>query len=170
MPHLNIKLFARQPGFPVHDVIPVFHRWIQQAALPDLLIDVTDYSHVEQGPGVLLIGHEAIYGLDQRGGRLGLLYNRRVAATGPEPLPQAFEAAQRACRLLEAAFPGRLTFSQDEIEITWNDRLLHPNTDEGWQAVEPEVRQFAGAHFGAATFTVTRATDPRERLRAIVRL
>ena len=31
-----------------------------------MLIDVADYRHVPAGPGVLLIGHEANYSLDNR--------------------------------------------------------------------------------------------------------
>ena len=83
--------------------IPVFHRWIQEQALPGLLVDVADYRHVPEGPGVVLVAHEAIYGLDLGGGRLGLLYNRRTRldAAPAEALPQAFRAALEACRKLE---------------------------------------------------------------------
>ena len=63
-------------------LIPVFHRWIREQAMPELLIDVADYSHVPAGPGVMVIGHEANYSVDNRENRLGLLYNRRAALEG----------------------------------------------------------------------------------------
>ena len=41
----------------VDAAISVFHRWIREGcALEGLLIDVADYRHVPDGPGVLLIG------------------------------------------------------------------------------------------------------------------
>ena len=83
MQHVNIKIFAKQAtAFDVADAIPVFHRWIQKRDLPEILIDVADYSHVPEGPGVLLIAHEANYSLDYAHDQLGVLYNRKAAGTG----------------------------------------------------------------------------------------
>ena len=67
----------------VEAVIPVFHRWIKQRALPELTIDVANYRHVPQGPGVVLIGHGSDYFLDEGEGRPGLLHNRKRAGLAP---------------------------------------------------------------------------------------
>ena len=40
---------------------PVFQRWIQQKSLEGQLVDVADYRHVFEGPGVVLIGHDSDY-------------------------------------------------------------------------------------------------------------
>ena len=63
---LSVKIFAHDPAaVQPAAFIPIFHRWIQESRLADrLLIDVADYRHVANGPGVLLIGHEAHYALD----------------------------------------------------------------------------------------------------------
>src|SRR5438067_13460223 len=112
--HVRVKIFACEPvSIDLGDAIPVFHRWIQDRACPELLIDVADYRHVPDGPGVMLIGHEANYSLDNTKGRLGLLYNRkRAGGEAQENLRQAFDAAVAACQLLELepAFAGRLKF------------------------------------------------------------
>ncbi len=52
----GIKLFC-EPGTSPEAValIPIFHRWIQERWLPLSLIDVADYSHVPNGPGVMLV-------------------------------------------------------------------------------------------------------------------
>ena len=174
MQHVNVKVFAKtDAGFQVTDAIPVFHRWIQKRDLPEMLIDVADYSHVPDGPGVLLIAHEANYSLDYGRDQLGLLYNRKGKGTGDaqQQLRQAYEAALAACRRLEGEpeFKGKLAFNTQHLEITFNDRLLHPNTDESWNSVKGETTRFFDGVFGPGAYVLERAGEPRERLRATVR-
>ncbi|MDB4980878.1 MAG: hypothetical protein JWM82_1630, partial [Myxococcales bacterium] len=45
--------------------VPVFHRFIKDKVLPELVIDVANYDHVPKGPGVVLIGHGSDYFLDE---------------------------------------------------------------------------------------------------------
>ena len=69
----GIKFFAADgEGIDILKLSPVYHRWIQQNALEDLLIDVADYSHVPAGPGVMLIAHEGNYALDETGHERGV--------------------------------------------------------------------------------------------------
>jgi hypothetical protein len=169
--HINLKIFAAPAeGVELAGAIPVFHRWIQARSRPEMLIDVADYSHVPDGPGVLLIGHEANYGLDLGHGRLGLLYNRKAPGgdTPAERLQQAYESARDACRLLEQEpeFQGKLAFPGDEIELVLNDRLLYPNTAETWNAVRGDIEAFFDGLYGKGRYEITRAADPRERFRA----
>jgi hypothetical protein len=170
MQHVNIKVFAaKAENVNLAAAIPVFHRWIQDGALPELLIDVADYSHVPAGPGVLLIAHEANYSLDNGRNRLGLLYNRKAAEAGgaQQSLRQAYDAALSACARLEQEpeFRGRLQFDPGDVELTFNDRLLHPNTEEEWQSIQPDVTNFFDGAFGKGTYTIDCGADPRERLR-----
>jgi len=162
MQHIHVKLFVEDPAeITITDAIAVFHRWIQNSSVPGLLIDVADYSHVVNGPGVVLIGHEAYYSLDLAKGRLGLLYQCRAKGDGSdvENLREAWAAARSAAALLEQEpeFIGKLRFRQDELGITLNDRLLYPNTDETWSAVEPALREALDG------YTLMRNEDPRER-------
>src|SRR5262245_46358047 len=125
--HVRVKIFAREPAsIELGDAIGVFHRWIQERVCPELLIDVADYRHVPNGPGVMLIGHEANYSLDNTKGRLGLLYSRKQPGGGAQDnLRQAFDAALAACRLLEQepAFAAKLLFDAGNCEFSVNDRL-----------------------------------------------
>lgn len=145
--HVNVKIFAR-PGAaaPWHDLPPVFHRWIQQEAMPELLIDVADYAHVPAGPGVMLIGHEAFYSLDNRANRLGFLYNRRTAVEGSseEKVRQAWESAQFGARRLASDLQGAVEFDENDVEVFVNDRLLAPNTQESFDALAPVLRNVFG--------------------------
>jgi rhodanese-related sulfurtransferase len=47
--------------------IEAFHRFIQRGLVEGLILDVADYRHVPQGPGVLLVGHDVDYGLAEDG-------------------------------------------------------------------------------------------------------
>ncbi|MCC6538110.1 MAG: hypothetical protein IT162_11195 [Bryobacterales bacterium] len=175
MQHFRVKIFA-QPvaeGFDLGPAIAVFHRWIQQDKLPELLIDVADYRHVPDGPGIVLVAQHAVYSLDQTKGRLGLLYTRRTvdpAATAQERLQGALNAARAAAALLEnePEFAGRLRFAARNVEVSVNDRLLTPNTDSSFAELEPVLRAVIDAEWGAGSYQIARTGSPRELLTASV--
>src|SRR5437763_2347144 len=102
---LSVKFFVEDPSaLRPEEFVPVFHGWIQRHALADhLLIDVADYKHVPEGPGTVLVSHEANIYTDQGEGRLGLLYFRKQpfagAATFAERLRATFRDALEACNL-----------------------------------------------------------------------
>lgn len=170
--HVNLKLFAGQPtGDGLLDAaIPVFHRWIQTGAMPELLIDVADYRHVPDGPGVILIGHEANYSLDCADGRLGLLYNRKTVYgdSFAERLRLAYNRALEAARRLEQEpeFAGRLSFNARRCEVIVNDRMLAPNTPKTWAALQPELEAFFRTAWGQGSIQLSWiSADLRERFR-----
>jgi len=165
--HINLKIFVEDARtFELADAIPVFHQWIRDSVCPEMLIDVADYRHVSAGPGILLIGHEANYSLDNRENRLGLLYNRKAALDGTfqSRLAQAHRTALEACDRLEqeASFRGTLKFDRNAIEVFVNDRLLAPNNDETWQVLRPKLEKFFGG------FTIRRRGEPRDLFRVSV--
>lgn len=169
MQHFRVKILARAAaGFRMADAIPVFHRWIQKSSLPaEMLIDVADYQHVPAGPGVLLVAHDAHYGLDETKNRLGLLYTRRTAMEGSDEarLRDALAAAGRACDLLEREpeFAGKLAFDRSRLEISVNDRVLAPNTDATADALRPALHAVLDERYGAGKYAVARSSaDPRE--------
>jgi hypothetical protein len=165
--HFRVKLFAVPESHPrLGKAIPVFHRWIQENRVPETAIDVSDYEHVPEGPGVILVCHEAIYGLDEGKGKLGLVYNRRTVLNGSveERLRQAVNAAEAAAELLEREpeFAGQLHFDRNAWEVAVNDRALAPNTDATWEALAPPIREVFDSIIGAGRYTLERNHDPRE--------
>src|SRR6266849_3514271 len=104
--HVNVKLLVQNPGEAnLEPLIPIFHGWIENRTEDDeLLIDVADYTHVPAGPGIVLIGHEGNYSVDNTGNRLGVRYNRKAALDGSnqDRLAQAARAALAASQRLEA--------------------------------------------------------------------
>jgi len=171
--HLNVKVFAEWNGAAAEAAVPVFHRWIQEDAFGELLVDVAEYLHVEAGPGVILIGHHANYSLDFARNRPGMLYNRKTPLGGEfgQKLQQAYYAALRAAERLEQEpeFQGRVRFHPDWFEVIVNDRLLAPNTDSTWAALRPEIEHFARETLGMETFDLRRRSGPRERFAVEVR-
>ena len=162
--HINLKFFVENSAnVNLADYAAVFNSWIQKRALEDLLIDVADYLHVHHGPGIMLIGHEADYSLDNRAGRLGLLYNRKAQSDGSTQvkLAQAVRAALTAAQILETE--NGLKLNGSEVQIIVNDRLLVPNTVETLTALEPELRSFFDRLYGGAEYTLSHNSDPRER-------
>ena len=82
--HINLKFYIENPEtVNLEDFTAVFNTLDPEAkATEELLIDVAEYLHVHNGPGIMLIGHNANYSLDNRAGRLGLLYNRKEPLEG----------------------------------------------------------------------------------------
>jgi hypothetical protein len=140
----QVKFFFDHPeNIDVANFAAVFQRWIQQNALNELVIDVADYRHVFEGPGIILIGHESDYGIENRDGRLGLLYTRKRQTDSdlPTQLRTAFQRVLTACTLLEgeASFEPRLKFRANEVEIRFADRLQLPNRPESFDLIRDEV-------------------------------
>ena len=172
--HVNVKVFVDgQLGVDLDDFIKVFHRWTSEQCLDELLIDVADYRHVPNGPGVVLVGHEADYAIDHARGRYGVLYNRKapIDGTNADRIRQALEAALGACELLENEFPGRLAFDRSQLEIFVNDRALAPNTAETFAAVQPDIEStLQGLGHAGVTLTHSSSEDPRTRFGVLVQL
>jgi len=169
---LQLKIFLTPESARAVDgaaFIPVFHRWIKDRLLPELLIDVANYLHVPKGPGVVLIGHGSDYGIDAADGRVGLLHNRK--RSGPAAAERLTDLARRtlhAAALLEkdAAFGGALRFAPGELVLRVNDRLLATNSDDAFAAVRGELATLGAQLYGAAAFELQRVGGPKDLLSA----
>ncbi len=164
---LNIKVFLEKgEELPLKLFIPVFHRWIQQDKLPGMLVDVAEYTHVFQGPGVLLIAHEGNYSLDETDGKRGFLYNQKrpVGTTEEANLSTAFRRAFLACSLLEkeTEFAGKLKFSPNRLRITLNDRLAAPHEDWSLEEMEAILKNFLDGFYGGAPYQLAPEMDSRK--------
>ena len=174
---LDLKVLVRDTSrAEAEEFIPVFHRWITERVLPELLIDVADYSHVHEGPGVLLVGHDAIYAWDLSRGEPGLLYSRR-RETSPElvgidalesRVESLLKCAFRACDLIEAEprLEGRVAFDRHRLELSVNDRLIPQDDDTAATLAHALKSALAavGTGNGGAPVRVEQINEARERL------
>lgn len=164
--HVNVKLFAKDAEkADLEPLIPVFHSWIEGRVFEELLLDVADYRHVPAGPGVVLIGLQADYSVDNTGDRLGVRYNRKAAFDGDNQqcLRQASRAALNAFQRLEAEprLGGKLQFGGQQIEIFVNDRLVAPNKEAVREAFRADFQKFFEQLFRGKDFSFAYDTDPR---------
>ncbi len=163
----SLKLFADpvSAGAP-STMIPVFHRWIQEHAVPGLLIDVADYTHLVDGPSVLLVAHEANYALDATGGRPGLSYSRKQPLEGafPDRLAAAAAALIVAARRLQEDTSrmtgGGVKFPGNDLEFVANDRLAAPRNADTESALRNDLAAFGGRLFGGADVEIQALDDP----------
>ena len=165
--HVNVKLLVQNPAeVDLEPLIPVFHGWIQDQIGEGLLLDVADYRHVDGGPGVVLIGHEGNYSVDNTDHRLGVRYNRKAVLEGSnqDRLKQAARAALTACQRLEAdpRLGGRLRFNGQEIEVFINDRLVAPNCDTTREALDSDFQIFSQTLFRGREYSLSYGSDPRK--------
>ena len=173
--HVNVKLLVQNPAeASLEPLIPVFHGWIEnRAANDELLIDVADYTHVSGGPGVVLIGHEGNYSVDNTDNRLGVRYNRKAAldSNNQECLTQAARAALTACQRLEAEprLGGKFRFNGQDIEIFINDRLVAPNNAATLDAFDTDFRLFSQKLFRGKEYSISYGTNPRSLFTAFVK-
>ena len=155
--------------------VPIFHEWIRERALDLVMLDVADYAHAPDSPGIVLVCHEASFALDRSDGRLGLLGQRRLPFDGSasegiaETLRQTLAVAARLEE--DPRVRGKLSFDPARLRIEANDRLLAPNSNDGYRDFAPLVRQAVGTAFGIAEPALEKIdNDPRDRLAVFVRL
>ncbi len=161
----QVKLFAEEGAkVDIDALVPIFHGFIREKKLPTLLIDVADYAHVPNGPGVVLIGHEADYYVDFEAGRPGVRYSRKRDAQGDlaARVGDAFKSALVAAELLERE--AGLRFGTAEVEVRVMDRLRAPNDDASAAALRPALDAVLAKVFAGAPFTVERVGQPRDVL------
>ena len=174
--HVNVKLLVQNPeGANLEPLISVFHSWIENQNGDELLIDVADYTHVPAGPGIVLIGHEGNYSVDNTGNRLGVRYNRKAALDGgnQESLTQSARAALTACQRLEAgtsAGRGKFRFNGEDIEIFINDRLVAPKNGATREAFDEEFHHFSRKLFRGNEYSISYGTDPRSLFTAYLKV
>ncbi len=166
-PQLTVKYLLCDPiGVDLDELLPVFHRLIQQNALaPELMIDVASYAHVHNGPGVLLICNTAHYAVDTRHGRPGILFaKKRVHGGGVEErLREAFRSVLGFADLLagEPELGGRYAIDTGAFELGIVDRLLAPNTAATDDAARPMISAFVEALYRTDDISIVQRIEPR---------
>ncbi len=155
--------------------VPIFHDWIREGVLDLVMLDVADYAHAPDSPGIMLVCHEVSFSLDRTDGRFGLLAQRRIPIEGTPAdaiaatISHVLEVGVRLER--DPRVAGRLKLEPSTLRIEANDRLLAPNSEAGYEQFAPFVREGVLAAYGGGEPAVGRIeNDPRDRLSVAVKL
>jgi hypothetical protein len=151
--------------------IGLYHRFIQQGRLEGLLLDVADYAHVPDGPGIVLIGHDVDYALDLQGGSAGLLTVRKRYAdlSTADVLRDTLSRALGAVEAIEEDGSTGVSFSTASVTVQCFDRLRTPNTDDGYEALRKAVEPVADVLYGACEIDRAHTDDARRPLALTLR-
>jgi hypothetical protein len=169
---INVKVFtAESSKIPLTDFIDVFHGWIQ--ATDGVYLDVADYSHMQAGPGIVLVADDANVSIDETDNRRGLLYSqkRKLGGSNLEKLSAVLRSALENCQRLEQepTLCGKLRFAGNRVEILVNDRLVAPNTEVTFEEIRPEIDFLARRLYSTTNFTLLpNQQDPRNRFNVTI--
>ncbi|MBE9127050.1 MULTISPECIES: hypothetical protein [unclassified Coleofasciculus] len=171
-----IKFFVRpETNIDETTFIEIFHEWIRRQKLKGTLIDVADYRHVPNGPGIMLITHEINYAMDHANGQFGLYAQRKLGEgeTHKDRILNVAKATATFGALLESdnRVTGKLSLEGGKFVYMANDRLQAPNTDEAFAALKPDLEAAAAELYPGQSVSITRLeNDPRDRLTAVVQV
>ena len=163
---VGVKVFVEdQEAFDRARMIEVFHRWIQEDRVPGTLVDVHDYTHVPNGPGVLLVAHEWHLRTDEAGGRIGLEYELKRDASGTlaERLREAIVSVLEAAAALEQDTAGDnpVRFATREMVFRFTDRLAVPATEAAFEEVTGELEDLLADFYGGVPIEFERVGHAR---------
>ncbi len=172
-----VKIYASKHEIEDHAelLVPIFHEWIRERVLDVVMLDVADYAHAPDSPGIMLVCHEVSFALDHADGRFGLLAQRRtpIDGTAADAIAVTVRHVLDVGARLEddPRVAGKLKLDPSTLRIEANDRLLAPNSDAGYKIFVPLVRDGVRAAFGRGDPVIERIdNDPRDRLAIEVQL
>ena len=163
---VGVKIFIEDQGTLDRDrMIELFHRWIQENRLAGTLIDVHDYTHVPQGPGVVLIAHEWHLRADEAGGRVGLEHElkREASGTFAQRLRGAIVSVLEAAAALEEDTAGEnpVRFQTREMTFRFTDRLAVPATEAAFDEVTGALDEVLADLYGGIPLAFERVGHTR---------
>lgn len=158
MSKLAIKIFSdAATSGDLQNFVASFNEIIVNSEIPEALIDVADYTHMFNGPGVLLAGHQANWSYDCQFGDHGLLYVEKFPEESDlqKRLSSTLEKMNKVIAILEAKERhSGLKFNKEQIQISINDRSLSKEDSDSL------LKEISSADLGVS-FTVT--TDKNYR-------
>ncbi len=167
---INIKVYTTEDSLINYtNFIKIFNRWMEEAdADSEDYLNYADYSHVDAGPGVLLILKQANYSIDNAYHEPGFLYNRKhdVEGENADKIRDALAETLSKCELLEASeeLENAIHFNGSEILFMINNRNLAPNTADTAASVQSVLEPVLQKMYGDDDFTIERTSeDSRER-------
>lgn len=154
------------PAADLDPALGVFHRFIQRQLVEGFLLDVADYRHVPNGPGVMLVGQDVDYGINTRA------FTVTMKRRGDDAAAQFTDAVRMAFGTIEAIEADgalRCGFDLTQLRVSVADRKLGTH-DEVQAALLAEIAPAVEVLFGPdAVVDPVAAADPRQAPQLAVR-
>jgi len=134
MHKFGLKRKIKSINTDIESFVPLFHNWIQEDRIPNhIMVDVANYKHILDGPGIMLIAHEGHFSLDFEDNDLGLLYMRKTPLGDniSETLSSIQQILDFAVELIktDSKVCEKIEFSE-QYQLISNDRYEFPNDVE----------------------------------------
>ncbi len=146
------------PAADLEPAVGVFHRFIQRSLVEGRLVDVADYRHVPNGPGVMLVGQDVDYGINLHA------FTVTMKRRGDDAATQFRDAVRMALGTIDAIeADGALAcrFDPTRLRVSVADRKLGTHT-QVQSALLAEIAPAVEELFGPATVAPVAVTDPRQ--------
>lgn len=157
---LSVRFAASDAPADLAPTIEMFHRFIQRGLVEGLILDVADYRHVPDGPGVLLVGHDVDYGVTE-----SAFTTVRKRHAHDDAATQLRDVLRLGLGTLDAiADDGQVgaSFDRSRLTVTAFDRRLGAPA-EAAEALHAELAPVIAELYGAeATVDTVVADDPRQ--------
>lgn len=145
-------------------LLEIFGRWRSEEG--EEIVDLQDYSHVPEGPGIVLVSKRWVLSVDWRDNRPGILLSTRRNLDGEpaERVQKAMRALLDKAIRLRDELKGLVKPQAGLLDITLNDRVLFPHREEVDAEMRPLVDELMTKLYGAGVATVSKQTDSQQRL------
>jgi len=152
---INVKILT--PSSTEEDLTPFLDIFTQWKDASEEWLDVADYLHMVDGPGVVLFGTNQIASVHTTGG-LGFSYSNRSGLTGEwqerfqNVLKRTLELNSEL--LAHSKYPSQWSKELDTLEISINDRMFQNAGSEMESAVTGALQ----STFGESAFEINKST------------
>lgn len=142
----------------------VFHRFIQRHLVEGFILDVADYRHVTNGPGMMIIGGEVDYSLTETTFSVTL---KRLGDDAASQFRTAVRFLLGAVEQIDEDGALPTAFDRSSLTVVVADRRLG-TVDEVQAALLADIAPVAAEVFGAGTEVAPVAIDDPRSLPSVV--
>jgi rhodanese-related sulfurtransferase len=156
---VSVAFPTTTPPKDLEPALAVFHRFIQRGLVEGLILDVADYRHVPHGPGVLLVGHDVDYGVDERA--FTVVRKRRADDGASTQVRDALRMGLGAMDAIAADGELEVAFDPARFTVTAPDRRLGA-AHEVAASLRDEIAPLVAELYGpGAKVSPVESDDPR---------
>ncbi|MGK5093049.1 hypothetical protein WDW89_13660 [Deltaproteobacteria bacterium TL4] len=161
---INIKVLTPTPeGFKAEPFLKILNHWNETE---EEWLDIADYLHLQDGPGVVLLGPKRFVSFDRTEGADGILYCQRNGLEGSlkarfvEVLNNGILFAKKMRG--EEACPSDVSTETTQLIITINDRKQAPHSEQTARQLGSVIQEALKEVLDGTDVQMSPLADPKE--------